>query len=441
MPISQLPERASLEYLKKLAKERLTQLRGGDPRAKLAAALLDVARQHGFPSWRALRGEVDHRRKQIILRFFSACSTGDVNTVRTVLVDEPAFSRMSDPKGEHHGWTGLHHAARSGHLEVLRVLLGHGADPNAREAGDNTSPLHWAAANRHVDIARELLGAGGDPHGVGDLHELDAIGWATYFHPPGGQRGERPEVASLLVERGARHHVYSAMSLGSADLLRSLVEHDPEVLDRRMSRFENSLTPVHFAIKQGRPDMVSLLIELGADLEAADGNGHTPIEAAMLAGDKESVQRLQAAGVTAPPLPPATADLSEFAGEIKRVSPMLRVSDVGRALAWYLSLGFRESGRYEERGVLYWALLSFGNAQLMLNLGSAQRDPPVVLWFYIQRATAMYEVLKARQLQAAQSTSANGIDFVQHLYEPPYGGREFAIRDPNGFQLSFLGST
>jgi len=41
---SKLPERASLEYLKKQAKDRLAELRHADPQAKLATALLDVAR-------------------------------------------------------------------------------------------------------------------------------------------------------------------------------------------------------------------------------------------------------------------------------------------------------------------------------------------------------------------------------------------------------------
>src|SRR2546423_1493275 len=53
MSNSKLPEHPSLEYLKKLAKERLQELRRADPRAKLAAALLAVARDHGFPRWRA----------------------------------------------------------------------------------------------------------------------------------------------------------------------------------------------------------------------------------------------------------------------------------------------------------------------------------------------------------------------------------------------------
>ena len=48
MTNSKLPERASLEYLRKLAKDRLRELRRADPKAKLATALLSVARDYGF---------------------------------------------------------------------------------------------------------------------------------------------------------------------------------------------------------------------------------------------------------------------------------------------------------------------------------------------------------------------------------------------------------
>lgn len=57
-----LPEYSSLEYLRKQAKTRLQQMRQADPDAKLAAAQLLIAREHGFTSWRALKTQLDSRR-------------------------------------------------------------------------------------------------------------------------------------------------------------------------------------------------------------------------------------------------------------------------------------------------------------------------------------------------------------------------------------------
>ena len=56
---SKLPPRPDLAWLKKAAKERLAELRGGDPSAKLHQAQLDISREYGFASWRALKEHVD----------------------------------------------------------------------------------------------------------------------------------------------------------------------------------------------------------------------------------------------------------------------------------------------------------------------------------------------------------------------------------------------
>ncbi len=56
-PTSSLPVRPSLDQLRKLAKERLAELRATKPETKLAQAQLSVAREHGFDSWPKL---VDH---------------------------------------------------------------------------------------------------------------------------------------------------------------------------------------------------------------------------------------------------------------------------------------------------------------------------------------------------------------------------------------------
>ncbi len=78
MSKSKLPARVSLEYLKKLAKDRLQELRQADPHTKLATALLAVARDHGFSSWRALKAEVEQRQTENATLFIEACAKGDV---------------------------------------------------------------------------------------------------------------------------------------------------------------------------------------------------------------------------------------------------------------------------------------------------------------------------------------------------------------------------
>ncbi len=76
MSHSKLPEHPSLEYLRKQAKNRLQELRRIDPDAKLATALLNVAREHGFSSWRALKAQVDLDRGKKIASPGDAILTG-----------------------------------------------------------------------------------------------------------------------------------------------------------------------------------------------------------------------------------------------------------------------------------------------------------------------------------------------------------------------------
>lgn len=56
-----LPARPNLEHLKNEAKQRLEALRDGNPTAKLAEAQFQLAREHGFASWRELKAEVERR--------------------------------------------------------------------------------------------------------------------------------------------------------------------------------------------------------------------------------------------------------------------------------------------------------------------------------------------------------------------------------------------
>ena len=440
MPLN-LPERASYEFLKKLAKDWLATLRVTNPTARLAAAQLAVARQYGFSSWRALKMEIDRRRAPHIAEFMRACTAGDVIALGELLDKEPGLARERVASGS----TGLHLAAR--HPDALRLLLEHGADPNARDDGDNASPLHFAAAQGNVESVRLLLDAGADVHGAGDLHHGNVIGWAA-------RRGNQP-VVDLLLERGARHHIFSAMAVGDHALVERLVEEDPDCLAQRRSRYECGQTPLHAAFAPpdglgfltGEPDytLLALLIELGADVNAADDKGRTPLEVALLRGDGNATRLLRAAGAIEAVFAGAPDDheeLARLANSVRKGDPMFRVPNVRATLQWYRAIGFTVIDEYEDDGDVVFARLSFGKCEFTLSPGSQIGLRDVSLWFYTDRVAELYRQLKHRQIRAAAGADPRipevpDVPFEEDLYTPFYGGQQFSIRDINGLTLIF----
>ena len=113
------------------------------------------------------------------------------------------------------------------------------------------------------------------------------LGWATCF------RDVREKVAAYLLSKGAQLHIFSAIALDRASDVRAMVEAEPELLRRRMSRNEHGRLALHHAVVCGRPAMVELLLQLGADANAADLTGAAPIAYAHKA---EIVQMLLDAG-------------------------------------------------------------------------------------------------------------------------------------------------
>jgi ankyrin repeat protein len=436
-----LPDRANYEFLKKRAKERLAVLRTTSPETQLATAQLAIAREYGFASWRALKAEIDRRRAPRVAEFSRACRDGDVPALQEILAADPGLARERVNSGS----TGLHLAAR--HPKAVRLLLEHGADPNARDVGDNASPLHCAAANRSTDSVRALLDAGADVHGRGDLHDGNVIGWAAHK--------DNREVVDLLLARGARHHIFSAMAMGDRAVVERLVEENPDELLRRRSRFENGHTPVHAAFAPpdglgfltGEPDyaMLTLLVELGADVDRPDDRGRSPLDVALLRGDREATRILTAAGATTHAHVERSSRGQPFANlaeSVKGSDPMFRVKNVRETVRWYRALGFRLVEEYEDGHEVTYARLAFGKCEFGLSTGASTGPRDVSLWIYTDRVEELYERLKAYQRAAVDQKTSGDEDLVEvrfdeDLYSPFYGGRQFSVRDPDGLSVIF----
>ena len=261
-----LPDRPSLEWLRKHAKARLAELRRVNPGARLTDAQFEIAKQYGFANWRALKGHLDSL--SIDGQIIESARKGDAGGLATLLDDHPDKLHLKVPPYEA---SLLFPAAQSGSLDAVDLLLERGLDVNYREKGDNTYAMHWAAAQGNLDMVRRLADAGGDVIGEGDDHAGGVIGWASCWE--GCNDAAHRAVVEFLVSRGARHHIFSAVALDLSDEVQRIVAADPSALNQRQSRNENNRTPLHFAVAMNRAPMVELLSGLGADPLAVDGAG------------------------------------------------------------------------------------------------------------------------------------------------------------------------
>jgi cytohesin len=225
----------------------------------------------------------------------------------------------------------LHAAAASGDVRTLTSLLRRGVDPNARDGVDRATPLHFAASYGHFDVAERLLDAGADVNAAGDDHDATALGWATTF------RHYHEAVARLLLSRGARHTIFTAIAVDDAPWVRTAIAHDRSLLTRPMSRNEHHRLPLHLAVVKNRLTMVDLLIELGADVHARDTSGTTPLGYATAATDQQIVHALRAAGAELTLIAALRMRRFDLADELATSDPSRLGADGSDVIALHLS--------------------------------------------------------------------------------------------------------
>jgi outer membrane protein assembly factor BamB len=97
----------------------------------------------------------DSKKDEEALR--TAASEGAVATVRQLLA-KGVDVNAANP----YGATALSFAADKGHLEVVKLLVEHGAEVNVNDTFYSYSPVGWAAANEHVDTVAYLVQKGAE---------------------------------------------------------------------------------------------------------------------------------------------------------------------------------------------------------------------------------------------------------------------------------------
>jgi ankyrin repeat protein len=92
----------------------------------------------------------------------------------------------------------LHLAVSRKNADAVRWLVAHGVDVNAkRHMWDcNHTALHMTTENGAIDIARLLLDAGADPNICDDKYNATALKWAEFFG--------REDFAALIRDKGGR---------------------------------------------------------------------------------------------------------------------------------------------------------------------------------------------------------------------------------------------
>ena len=255
-PRRRLPERPSLEQLRKQAKEHLDTLRAGDPSLNLAAAQHALAREYGFDSWPKLVHHVETvlaanrmlqpaelksdqkllwspGRGTDVWALLQACASGDLEAVRALIARDPSLARS------HYDYRKpLYFAVRENHIDIVRFLLEH-----------DRNPLDLWVDDDPIDMARD--------RGYTEMERLLAHTFETKFNA--SPKGE-PVALSL------RNHDLGQMN--------ELLDAEPELVgkgDRRSNQ------PIHWATMTRQLDAIDELLRRGADINAQRIDGGRPI--------------------------------------------------------------------------------------------------------------------------------------------------------------------
>ena len=206
----------------------------------------------------------------IDLELMERARLGDLHEIMRLVDEEYADVNT---KNEHNK-TALYYACDNGHTEVVRYLLENGASAHLGQI-----PLTVAVRKRHMSVVQLLLTHGAHPD---TLHEgYNNMTRCTLPLHMAVAQGDI-ELVELLLKHGASVDVED---LGGNNPLHLAVEH-----------YQPRTTSSHYsdevATANGIKSLCDVLLENGADVNARNNNGQTPLYRAASAGLLELVREM-----------------------------------------------------------------------------------------------------------------------------------------------------
>ncbi len=190
--------------------------------------------------------------------------------------------------GTYFFWTPLTVAANWGHTSVAKLLIAAGADVNAFESGTryNFNVLHFSAEKGHTEIVKLLIVNGADIEAKVESILDTPLSRAV--------RKERKATVEALISMGANVNTTNAIGStplhfaaisGNLDIVRLLLENGAEVNAKTNGGDLPGVTPIHAAAFEGQTRIVELLLVKGADINAVTQSGYTPLRRSVDQGD------------------------------------------------------------------------------------------------------------------------------------------------------------
>ncbi|GKT51335.1 putative arabinan endo-1,5-alpha-L-arabinosidase A [Colletotrichum spaethianum] len=190
------------------------------------------------------------------------------------------------------GQPALHMALGQNRMDIVSFLLEHGADPNVMDLTGSTmiiSALH----KKKYELVKMLLVRGADPNTTGLMGK--GVLW-TMLQSKDMEDAIKVDLVRSLLQRGANPNEVDnwgesimslVITLGNTELLRTFLTHGGNP-----NKKIKDDTFLLYAINQGRLEDAKLLLTHGADANAADNKGRTPLIEALQSENHTLVQTL-----------------------------------------------------------------------------------------------------------------------------------------------------